>query len=305
MKVLVTGGTGFAGSHLVNLLVKNGQQVLATSNNGKVLSAEVQVISVDLMDSTAVSSINFKDIKAVYHLAGLAAVGSSFSQPQKYITVNSSIETNLFEECIKQKVTPRFLVVSSGNVYSPKAPLPLDEQSPVLPVSPYDVSKLTQEIIGEYYTSRGFEVVTSRSFNHVGPGQSEGFIVADLAKQIALAEKSGSGQLVCGNLDAKRDYTDVRDIAQAYASLVESGKPGEVYNICSGKSISGHDILAGLLAQTKVNIKVITDPALIRPIDVMDIYGSNDKIKKDTGWQPAIDLEQTLRETLDYWRAKV
>ena len=305
MKVLVTGGTGFAGSHLVSLLLEKGHSVIATSNNDSSPPPEVEVVKVDLANPSAISKIKFAEVEAIYHLAGLAAVGPSFAEPQKYIDINSSIQVNLFEECLKQKVKPRFLVVSSGNVYSPKAPLPLTEASPTWPVSPYAVSKLAQEIIGQYYSSRGFDIVTSRSFNHVGPGQTTGFIVADLAKQIALAEKTGSGQVVCGDLEARRDYTDVRDIARAYVALVEKGKSGQVYNVCSGKSVSGQNILSGLLNHTKANIRVVKDPALSRPVDILDVYGSNTKIKNDTDWQPKITLEQTLQETLDYWRTQI
>lgn len=305
MKVLVTGGTGFAGRHLVDLLLKSNHQVIATSNNQEVLTPGVKVIQIDLTDAAAIRKIDFHDIDAIYHLAGLAAVGVSFDEPRKYLDVNAGIQINLFEECLKQNVRPRFLVVSSGNVYAPEAKLPLTETSPTRPASPYAVSKLTQEIIGEYYLGRDFQVVFSRSFNHIGPGQVGGFIVADFAKQIAHAEKLSGGSISCGNLDARRDYTDVRDIAEAYCSLIDRGKSGQVYNVCSGKSVSGHEILSGLLAHTQADIEVINDPSLMRPVDILEIYGSYNKISRDTGWQPKIKLEQTLRETLDYWRRKI
>ena len=303
MKALVTGGTGFAGKYLIRELLQNGYSVVATSNTADVAD-NVKTINVDLTDSLAVNKIDFTQIDAIYNLAGLAAVGPSFANPKKYLEVNSEIQINLFEACLKQNVKPRSLVVSSGNVYCTDQ-LPITEDSEVEPVSPYAVSKIAQEVIGQYYSSRGFEVVTSRSFNHIGPGQLEGFIAADLAKQIAEAEKSGKDTLLVGNLDAKRDYTDVRDIAKAYRLLVEKGRPGEIYNVCSGKSVSGHEILQGLLGHTQKEFNVEQNPELMRPSDKPDIYGSNAKIKNDTGWQPRIPLAQTLGETLEYWRSEV
>jgi GDP-4-dehydro-6-deoxy-D-mannose reductase len=303
MKVLVTGGTGFAGKHLIAELLQNNYSVVATSNTADVAD-NVETIKVDLTDPAAVQKINFGEIGAIFNLAGLAAVGPSFAEPIKYLEVNSKIQINLFEACLKQNARPRFLIISSGNVYCTDE-LPITEGSKVEPASPYAVSKIAQEVIGQYYGSRGFEVITSRSFNHIGPGQLEGFIAADLAKQIAAAERSGQDNIMVGNLDAKRDYTDVRDIAKAYRLLVEKGQSGEIYNVCSGKSVSGHQILDGLLERSEQKFSIEKDPRLMRPSDKPDIYGSNAKIKNDTGWQPQIPLAQTLKETLDFWRSKV
>jgi GDP-4-dehydro-6-deoxy-D-mannose reductase len=303
LKVLVTGGTGFAGRHLINELLRSNYQVVTTYNREEVQLPNVQVRKVDLTDSKAVSLMDLKGVEAIYNLAGLAAVGASFSEPFKYLEVNSRIQINLFEACLKQEVKPKFLIISSANIYCADE-LPLTENSKVLPVSPYAVSKVAQEYIGQYYGTRGFEVTIARSFNHMGPGQMEGFIVADLAKQIVAAEKSGGDVLQVGNLDAKRDYTDVRDIARAYRLLMEKGRAGEIYNVCSGSAVSGHQILDGLLANSKAQLEVRTDPSLMRPVDKPEIYGSSQKIKNDTGWQPKIPLEQTLKETLEDWRNK-
>jgi GDP-4-dehydro-6-deoxy-D-mannose reductase len=303
MKVLVTGGTGFAGRHLIAELLQNDYSILATSNTSDIADG-VETVQVDLTDFSEVENIDFKQIGAIFNLAGLAAVGPSFDEPVKYLEVNSKIQINLFEACLRQTARPRFLVISSGNVYCTDE-LPITESSKVEPVSPYAVSKITQEVIGQYYGSRGFEVITSRSFNHIGPGQLEGFIAADLAKQIAQAEKSGQSNIMVGNLEAKRDYTDVRDIARAYRLLIEKGRAGETYNVCSGRSVSGHEILEGLLGHSKKDLKVETDQKLIRPSDKPNIYGDNSKIKADTGWTPEIPLNQTLKDTLDFWRKQL
>lgn len=303
MKVLVTGGTGFAGRHLVRELINNGYEVSATSTHQESLEF-AEVLNIDLTNTADVNKLNLQGYDAVFNLAGLAAVGPSFAQPTQYLRVNSEIQINLFEACLEQKVNPRFLIVSSANIYCVDD-LPLTEDSRLLPVSPYALSKITQEYIGEYYSTRGFEVVIARSFNHMGPGQLEGFIVADLSKQIAHVEKGLTSVVRVGNLDAKRDYTDVRDIVRAYRLLIERGKPGEIYNVCSGSTTSGHEILEGLLKNAPTDIKTEKDPSLLRPTDKPEIYGSNEKIKNDTGWEPEIPLERTLNETLDYWRSKI
>jgi GDP-4-dehydro-6-deoxy-D-mannose reductase len=199
-------------------------------------------------------------------------------------------------------VKPRFIVISTGALYDAKAALPLTESSKVDPNSPYAVSKIGQEQMALYYTSRGFECIIARPFNHIGPGQGPGFIVPDLAEQIIKVEKGEASEVMVGNLDAKRDYTDVRDIARAYRLLLEKGKSGEVYNICSGTPRSGHEILEGLLAASGGNVNTQQDPAKMRPSDTPEIYGSHDKLAQDTGWQPEIALEQTLRDVIADWR---
>jgi GDP-4-dehydro-6-deoxy-D-mannose reductase len=215
-----------------------------------------------------------------------------------YINTNIGIQVNLFQAAIAQNVTPRFLIISSGSLYDPKAPLPISESSPINPSSPYAVSKLGQEQMAQYYSQRGFECIVARPFNHIGPGQGPGFIVPDLAQQIVTGET-----VKVGNLDSERDYTDVRDIARAYRLLLENGKAGETYNVCSGKSVSGHQILDGLQKAAGSSAAVEQDPSRMRPADNPVIYGSHDKLTADTGWQPEIKLETTLADVIADWRA--
>ena len=214
------------------------------------------------------------------------------------------MQENLYEACLAAGVKPKMLIISSGNIYDAKSTMPLTETSPVKPSSPYAESKIQQEEAGILYAKQGFETVIARPFNHIGPGQREGFIVADLAKQIAEAEQSGATEIKVGNLAAKRDFTDVRDIVKGYVLLMEKGVSGEIYNICTGRSLSGHQILEGLLRNSTSKLTPVQDPAKMRPADVADIYGDNSKISKHTGWQPQIRLEQTLADTLSIWRAK-
>jgi GDP-4-dehydro-6-deoxy-D-mannose reductase len=303
MKALVTGGTGFAGKHLVNELKNNDYEVTVTALHESE-STRTHLITADLVDPGQTNKIDFSVFDTVFHLAGLAAVGPSFNRAKEYLRANSEIQLNLFEACIKQGVKPKFIIISSANIYCADE-LPLTETSEVIPTSPYAVSKITQEYLSQYYGTRGFDFIIARAFNHMGPGQLEGFIVADFARQIAITEKEGAGIVRTGNLKARRDYTDVRDIVRGYRLLAEKGKSGEIYNVCSGKAISGQDILDGLLAHTKADIKVETDQKLFRPVDRVEVYGSNHKISGDTGWKIEIPLEQTLAETLDFWRQKL
>lgn len=305
MKILITGAAGFVGGHLVKELLQNNHEVVAAVNNNEGQIEGVTTVLADLSNAAEVNErIDFTTVNAVIHLAGLAAVGPSFAEPLKYITVNAGIEISLYEACLKQNAKPKFLVISSGSLYDQTAPLPLTEQSPLLASSPYAVSKIAQEELARYYGRRGFEYVIARPFNHIGPGQNPGFIVPDITQQLVAVEKGEAAQIMVGNLDAKRDYTDVRDICRAYRLLVEKGINGQVYNICSGKSVSGNDILQKLLSISGVTAQVTPDPAKMRPADTPDIFGDISKITTDTGWQPSIALETTLSDVVADWRSR-
>jgi GDP-4-dehydro-6-deoxy-D-mannose reductase len=299
-KVLITGVNGFVGQHLVKELLESGLQVVGVGGpRGSTASPGITEYKVlDLMDETATSTINFNEIDSVVHLAGLAAVGPSFDDPLTYVYTNVGLEVHLFEAALKQDKKPRFLIVSSGNLYNPAAPLPLTEESSVIASSPYAVSKLGQEQMAQYYARRGFEIVIARPFNHIGPGQSQGFIVPDFVQQALSIKKGGTNEIMVGNLDAKRDYTDVRDIVRAYRLLLEKGQSSEIYNICSGSSRSGHELLEIILRTVGVQPRIVQDPAKMRPSDTLDIYGTYNKLGKDTGWKPRITLTQTIQDVI-------
>jgi GDP-4-dehydro-6-deoxy-D-mannose reductase len=306
-KVLVTGINGFVGQHLAKELFKDGYEVVGIGGpqgNHEQPEFISKYIVVDLMDPEALNSLDLTDIGGVVHLAGLAAVGPSFASPLQYIETNIGIETNLFETAIKQSVYPKFVVVSSGSLYDPTASLPLDEHSNVVPNSPYAVSKIGQEQMAAYYVSRGFKVVIARPFNHIGPGQNLGFIVPDLTHQAVAFENADLDRITVGNLDAKRDYTDVRDIARAYRLLLEKGQSSETYNICTGRSVSGHEILQQILDTADVHPEITQDPAKMRPSDAPDIYGDCSKLNRDTGWQSEISLAQTITDVVADWRSR-
>jgi GDP-4-dehydro-6-deoxy-D-mannose reductase len=306
-KILVTGVNGFVGQHVAHELHKNGNTVIGIggAHGSSTVHPEISDYFVlDLRVKSEAEKIPFESIDAIIHLAGLAAVGPSFDNPLDYINTNIGIEINLFEAALAQKVTPRFLVISSGSLFDPKASLPLNEESEIIPNSPYAVSKLGQEQMGRYYSFRGFEVLVARPFNHIGPGQNTGFLVPDLTKQVIGFEKGEVKKISVGNLDAQRDYTDVRDIARAYRLLLEKGLSGHTYNICSGHPVSGHDILAKILEVADVQPEIVQDPTKMRPSDAPVIYGTHDKITEHTGWQPEIKLEQTIADVVTDWRAR-
>lgn len=299
-KIMVTGASGFVGRHLVDMLLGDGATVITL---GSTQSLEPETMSsknnrhfsIDLMDRLALEKINFLDFDYVVHLAGLAAVGPSFDNPMQYINTNMGIEINLFEEALKQRAFPKFLIISSGSVYDPGSSMPLKEDSPILPNSPYSLSKIGQEQVAKYYSTRGFECIIARPFNHIGPGQGPGFIVSDFVQQIKNPRETS---IRVGNLEPKRDYTDVRDIVRAYSMLLESGKSGETYNVCSGRSVSGRSILNDLVEYSSTNKKILIDNSKFRPTDAMDIYGNNQKLRQHTGWKPEISLEKTLKDVL-------
>lgn len=306
-KILVTGANGFVGNHLVKELADSGYEIVGVGGDqgSKEPNANIsEYLTLDLTDYEETKKIDFSKVTSVIHLAGLAAVGASFDNPMLYINTNIGIETNLFEAAIAQKVFPRFLIISSATLYDPKAPLPLNESSVVVPNSPYSVSKLGQEQMGQYYAQRGFEVITARPFNHIGPGQNPGFIVPDLVQQVVSFEKGLVKEVRVGNLDAQRDYTDVRDIVRAYRLLLEKGRSGEIYNVCSGNPLSGHDILEQILRTAGCEPPVVQDPARMRPSDTPVIYGSHDKLTSDTNWQPSININTTLNDVIADWRTR-
>ena len=314
-KVLITGITGFAGSHLANhLLSKKDYQVNGTFliegslKNVDKIRDKIKTIRVDLNDSEQVFKI-VKDIRPdlVFHLAALAGSGESFVNPAKTVTNNITLEINLLEAIKRNNLLDtKILVISSAEVYGlvKKEDLPIDEETPFMPTNPYAVSKLAQDFLGlQYFLSYGLKVVRARPFNHIGPRQSTNFAISSWSSQIAQIEKGKHEPvLLVGSLEAYRDFTDVRDMAKAYLLLIEKGKSGDVYNLGSGNSYKISDILKILLSFSKVKIKVKTDKSLLRPADNPRLVCDSKKFRSLTGWKPQIPLEKTLQDTLDYWR---
>jgi GDP-4-dehydro-6-deoxy-D-mannose reductase len=305
-KILVTGVNGFVGKHLAQELVTRNFDVIGVGRDkeadpslGDYLSF---YYSLDLTNGKQVGSIDLSEIAAVVSLAGLAQVGGSFKDPKKYLQVNVDVLTVLGERILKENLPIRVLAVSSGAVYDSNQPLPLSEESALTSSgSPYAQSKILMERRAAELRSGGLDCVVVRPFNHIGPGQEPGFLVPDLFKKTSGALETGEPVKV-GSLQTRRDYTDVRDVVRAYADLIsQPALQHEVYNVSSGRGIAGQQILDMILiaigAEGRVQIEI--DKELIRPGDPAELYGSHERLSRETGWQPKIDVERTIRDFVE------
>lgn len=293
MRVVVSGVGGFVGGHLVRELVAHGHEVVGLGLNS-------QAPELDLVDYIAGDlAEGWPDVPcdAVVHLAARSAVGPSFADPQGYLTANSAPVTHLCEGLLASGSSPRVLVVSTGAVYAPG--VGLTESSPTEPSSPYAVSKLLTETQCAYYRRRGLDVTVLRPFNHIGPGQRGGFLLADLVG--GVREWAASGRpLTVGNLDTRRDYTDVRDVVRAYRLALEApAVTAPVMNVCSGQSRSGRELLDEVVAHLGLGEpEIVVDPARLRPGDPAEIVGDNAVIRAQLGWEAVIPLTDTVRDTV-------
>lgn len=292
----MTGGRGFAGSHLVALLRERGVEVAAPSH------AEL-----DLLDGDAVArALTAARPAAVFHLAALASVGRSWDAPHEALRENLAMTVNLLEAVRSSAPAAAVLVTGSGEVYGPPARLPVDEDAPLRPQNPYAVSKAACDLLaGQYADAHGLRVVRTRAFNHAGPGQSDEYVVGTLTRQVAEAELEGRSEVVLrtGNVDARRDFTDVRDVVRAYAAAVEL-EPG-AYNICRGEAVAVRELI-GIVGQVaRVTIRHEVDPGRLRPNDVPEVRGSAARLSELTGWAPQVALEDTIRDALAAWRERL
>lgn len=299
-KIIVTGVNGFVGEHVVDTFKEDGFEVVGIGSdnnpNEKVAHKLDTYVSCNLLDVDSVNNIDLNNARAIIHLAGLSAVSRSFDQAQRYISDNAVMTYNLLDHAKTSNMQGRAIVVSSGALYDPNQPLPISEESATSPTSPYAIGKLASEHVVDYFRNRGLDAVIARPFNHIGPGQKEGFILPDIYAQ--LSSVGSGGEIQVGNLNTRRDYTDVRDIVAGYKALaLADSLDHRLYNICSGKSLSGKDILA-LVERigNYTDIKVSVDPSKIRPSDIMDIYGDSSRIRNELGWRPQYDIEQTITD---------
>lgn len=298
---LITGVNGFVGMHLARTLHESGFLVVGIGREAQ--PADRVAPYLDSYLSADLAKAMPKTVPAVdhvIHLAGMAAVGPSFNHPQQYIQTNSSIFTNLCEYFLGFDSKPRIIAVSSGAIYDSSRKMPIDEDSALNYNSPYVVSKVLNENQCAYYRQRGLDCIVARPFNHIGAGQATGFILPDLYDRLSnLSEKES---LIVGNLNTRRDYTDVRDIAQAYMLLATAKElRHDTYNVCSGSSMSGREILDILLRVTgKTAISIEVDDSLIRPTDIMDIRGDSSRLRRELAWSPRHNIEQTIEDFVNY-----
>lgn len=318
MRLLITGITGFVGGHLAEFALKQGAEVYgacrwrSNPENIAAIRDRLHMVSADLRDVTSVH-LMLEEAKAdaIVHLAGQSHVPTSWQAPAETLSTNAIGQTHLLEALRRRgEPFPRVFIAGSSEEYGlvQARDLPVTEETPLRPVSPYGVSKVAQDLMGfQYFRNYGIPCVRGRAFNHEGPRRGEVFMTSTFARQIAEIELGRRGPVLqVGNLKPRRDYTDVRDIVRGYWLLLHKGEPGEVYNLCSGRAWSIQEILDRLLSMSIARkIEVRQDPRRLRPSDVEVLYGSAEKIRRLTGWEPEIPFEQTLRDLLDYWRQRL
>lgn len=316
-RVLITGITGFVGSHLAEYLLSRGDvEVYGTyrwrsrTENIHQIRGQINLVECELRDSISVNrAIHEVKPDCIFHLAAQSFVPTSWVAPADTFHTNVIAQANLFEAVRAVGIDPKIQIACSSEEYGLVHPneVPIKEENPLRPLSPYAVSKVGQDYMGyQYHMSYGLKVVRTRAFNHTGPRRGDVFVTSNFAKQVVEIEAGLADPVIhVGNLEAKRDFTDVRDVVKAYWLAVEKGVPGEVYNIASNKAYSIQEVLDLLLAMVKLKIKVVTDPGRMRPSDVPILLGDSAKFQKQTGWRPEIPFKKTLEDLLNYWRQRV
>lgn len=316
MKSLIIGGAGFVGAYLVRHLKNDlGQDVVVTKMASEQIHMDgvdmddIQICDLDILQKESIVTL-FREVRPdyIYHLAAQSSVSVSWKNPALTVDVNVKGGVNILEALRELEDKPRVLFIGSGEEYGHILPgeTPIKEGNVPRPGNIYAATKVCQNMLAKIYADAyGLDVMMVRAFNHIGPNQLPLFVVADFCKQVAEIEAGNREPVMkVGNLSAKRDFTDVRDVVRAYALLMKSGCAGETYNIGSGHAIAIEDILKQILDHSSVEIRVEVDPERLRPVDVPIIEADTTKVYEATGWKPEISLEQTIRETLDYWRTK-
>lgn len=318
MNVLITGITGFAGSHLADYLLEHHPDVevwgtrrwRSPLENIEHLGDRVRLVEAELRDfHSCLSVLDRVRPEIVFHLAAQSFVPTSWNSPADTLQSNIVGQTNLFEAIRRLGIDPVFQIACSSEEYGlvHREETPITEDNPLRPLSPYAVSKVGQDLLGyQYFQSYGLKAIRTRGFNHTGPRRGEVFVTSNFASQVARIEAGLSEPVIhVGNLDAIRDFTDVRDMVRGYWLAATKGRPGQVYNLASGNGITIRELLDRLIALADVEVEVRTDPERMRPSDVEILIGDASRMREDTGWEPEIPFDQTLRDTLDHWRARI
>lgn len=315
-KAFITGIAGFVGSHLAELLISKGFEVYgllrprSNTDHIKGIINTLHLEDADLLDTHSLyGTISRIKPDYIFHLAAQSFVPTSWVSPSVTLEVNIVGSANLFEAVRMSGIDPVIQIACSSEEYGFVEPseLPIKETNPLRPLSPYAVSKLAMDYLGyQYHQSYNVRIIRTRGFNHTGPRRGDTFAESNFAKQIALIEKGTQDPVVhVGNLEASRDYTDVRDMVKGYLLAVEKCDPGDVYNICTGRAIVIGDMLKMLLAMSKSKIEIRPDPSRMRPSDVPVLLGDGRKFESKTGWKAEIPFEKTMEDLLNYWRQRV
>ena len=317
MRVLITGLTGFVGSHLADYLVSRGDVELfgthrwrSRMDNIEHLRGRITLVECDLRDPTAARrALAAVRPHRVFHLAAQSYVPTSWLMPAETLLPNVQAQLNVFEAVRDLGLQAQIHIAGSSEEYGLVQPdeVPIREENPLRPLSPYAVSKVAQDLLAyQYWRSYGLHTVRTRGFNHSGPRRGEVFVTSNFARQIAEIEKGLRGPVIhVGNLESVRDFTDVRDMVRAYWLALEHGEPGAVYNICSGKGYPIRQVLETLLALAQVKVEIREDPERMRPSDVPVLVGDCSRFRRITGWAPTIPFDTTLADVLGYWRQRV
>ena len=313
VRVLITGVTGFAGGYLSSYCAQLGHDVhgLVRAGRESAVPPDVTAHSADLRDPSSVGgALREAAPDRVVHLAGASSVGRSFAEPLATWDVNLGGTLGLLEALRSHDPAIPALIVTSGEIHGrvPLEDLPVTVDTPLRPLSPYGASKAAADLAaGQYREAYGLHAIRVRAFNHVGPGQDARFVLPNVARQIARAERDGQEaiEVHVGNVDTRRDFIDVRDMVRAYWLLLERGDPDVVYMACGGSSMPVRRLLEGLAALARIPVTFASDPSLRRDGEQSDLYGSPARLRADTGWSPEIPIDTTLADTLDWWRERV
>ena len=315
-RALITGISGFVGSHLADFLLSKDIDVFGTIRwrsqlqNIRHIMDKITLVEADIRDSFSLMKL-LKQVNPeyIFHLAAQSFVPTSWTAPAETLETNIIGTVNLLEAVRESECDAKIHIAGSSEEYGYVLPneVPTDETAPLRPMSPYGVSKVAADLLGfQYHRSYGLKIVRTRAFNHTGPRRGEPFVCSNFAKQIVEIEKKLQPPIInVGNLTAKRDFTDVRDIVRAYWLALQKCEYGEIYNICSGETRTIQSILDLLLEKTNITIKVEQDPKRLRPSDVLVLQGDYSKFRRQTGWKPEIPFNQTIEDLLNYWRALV
>jgi GDP-4-dehydro-6-deoxy-D-mannose reductase len=313
-RVLITGATGFVGRHLASFCAEQGAEVVGLSRR-RLSEAEppgtlARYHEVDLVDPDATrEAVAWEQPECIFHLAGEASVADSWRRPQRVIETNVAGASNLLEAVRSDAPDARVLLACSGTEYGavPPAELPVTEDRPLRPQDPYAVGKACIDLLGGFFADgQGLHVIRTRAFNHTGPGQSDRYAIPSFARQIAEAKLAGrpSVELQTGNLEVRRDFTDVRDVVRGYWLALAHADPG-AFNICSGRSVELSEVVRRLAESAGIEAVTRVDPDRLRAVEVVDAYGSPERLAAATGWRPELPLGRTLDDVLEWWQAEL